>query len=203
MGGISKQQQPVSISAILLAAGESRRMGEAKQLLSWGRSTFVARAADTLLGTAVNEIIVVVGHQAETVIKALGARSVKIARNTEYFRGMSSSIVAGLKLVSPEAGAVMIALVDQPLLDSQTIDCLISGFANGNKGIAVPIYQGTRGHPVIFTRRYMADFMAISGDTGGRQIIRDNPGDVLEVEVATAGVVIDIDTPEDYQAHLD
>jgi molybdenum cofactor cytidylyltransferase len=201
MDGRSKAQ-PVFISAILLAAGESKRMGEAKQLLPWGRSTFIGRAADTLLDTAVNEVIVVVGYRAEAVIKALGNRPVKIARNPEYARGMSGSIVAGLKLVSPEAGAVMIALVDHPLTDSRTINRLISGFVKGDKSIAVPTCRGVRGHPVIFARRYTADFMAVSGDTGGRQIIRDNPGDVLEVAVAAEGVVIDIDTPEDYQSHL-
>jgi molybdenum cofactor cytidylyltransferase len=177
-------------------------MGEPKQLLPLGRSTFLERVVDALLGSAVAEVIVVVGHRAEAVVERIGARPVRVAQNPDYRQGMSTSIIAGLKLVSSEAGAVMIALGDQPLLNSRTIDRLVDGFLSGSKGIAIPTYQGIRGHPVIFTKKYAAEFMAVKGDIGGRQIINAHPEDVLEVDVASRGVVVDIDTRDDYRSCL-
>ena len=190
------------ISAVLLAAGESSRMGEFKQLLSFGRSTFVEQVVDALLGSAVAEVIVVVGHWAEAVIERIGSRPVKITQNPDYKQGMSTSIIAGLKLVTPETGAVMIALSDQPLLNSRTINNLIDGFLSGGKGIAIPTYRGIRGHPIIFAKKYVAELMAVKGDIGGRQIISAHPEDVLEVAVASEGVVVDINTGDDYHSHL-
>jgi molybdenum cofactor cytidylyltransferase len=197
-----KLDKPVFISAVLLAAGESSRMGEPKQLLPFGRSTFVEQAVDTLLGSAVAEVIVVVGHRAEVVVERIGSRPVKIAPNPDYKQGMSTSIITGLKLVAPEAGAVMMALSDQPLLNSRTIDKLICGFLSGDKGIAIPTCRGIRGHPVIFTKKYTAELMAVKGDIGGRQIVSAHPEDVLEVDVASEGVVVDINTRDDYHSYL-
>jgi molybdenum cofactor cytidylyltransferase len=194
--------KPVFISAVLLAAGESSRMGEPKQLLPFGRSTFVEQAVDTLLGSAVAEVIVVVGYRADPVVKRIGPRPVKIAQNPEYRQGMITSIIAGLKLVAPETGAVMLALSDQPLLNSRTIDNLISGFLRGDKGIAIPTCRGVRWHHVIFVSKYIRELMKVKGDIGGRQIIDSHPEDVLEVEVASEGVVVDIDTEDDYRRHL-
>ena len=177
-------------------------MGEPKQLLPLGRSTFVEQAVDTLLGSAVAEVIVVVGHRAEAVIERIGSRPVKIAQNPDYKQGMSTSIITGLTLVAPEAGVVMIALSDQPLLNSRTIDNLIGGFLSGDKGIAIPTYRGVRGHPIIFAKKYVAELMAVKGDIGGRQIISAHPEDVLEVDVASEGVVVDINTGDEYQSYL-
>lgn len=190
------------ISAVLLAAGESSRMGEFKQLLPFGRSTFVEQVVDALLGSAVAEVIVVLGHRAEAVIERIGSRPVKITQNPDYKQGMSTSIIAGLRLVASEAGAVMIALSDQPLLNSRTIDNLIDSFLSGGKGIAIPTYRGIRGHPIIFAKKYVAELMAVKGDIGGRQIISAHPEDVLEVAVASEGVVVDINTRDDYHSHL-
>lgn len=197
-----KRGKAMFISAVLLAAGESSRMGDLKQLLPCGRSTFVERAVDTLLGSAVAEVIVVVGHRAPAVVEKIGSRPVRVAENTDYGQGMSTSIIVGLKLVSSEAGAVLLALSDQPLLDSRTVDSLISGFLSGGKGIAVPTYQGARGHPVIFAKKYLAELMALKGDIGGREIISAHPEDVLEVAVTSRGVIVDIDTRDDYSACL-
>lgn len=177
-------------------------MGEFKQLLPFGRSTFVEQVVDALLGSAVAEVIVVLGHRAEAVIERIGSRPVKITQNPDYKQGMSTSIIAGLRLVASEAGAVMIALSDQPLLNSRTIDNLIDSFLSGGKGIAIPTYRGIRGHPIIFAKKYVAELMAVKGDIGGRQIISAHPEDVLEVAVASEGVVVDINTRDDYHSHL-
>ena len=190
------------VSAILLAAGQSRRMGELKQLMPFGQSTIVGQAVDNLLGSAVDEVIVVVGYKAEDVIKAIAAKPVKVAINPDYEHGMSTSIMAGLNLVHSGVQGVMLALGDQPLVDSQTINRLIEEFYNHDKGIAVPTYQGRRGHPIIFATRYKKQLLKLSGDVGGRQIIKEHPDDVLEIAVNSENVIADFDTTGDYQAYV-
>ena len=186
------------ISAILLAAGESKRMGRPKQLMPFGESTILEQAIDNLLNSAVSETIVVLGHRAEDLNKTIAAKPVKIAINPNYQQGMSTSIIAGLNMIDSKAQAVMIALGDQPFVDSQTINTLMEAFTAHNKGIAIPVYQGKRGHPVIFAIRYKDELLRLKGDIGGREIIDRHPDDVLEVAVNCEGVCIDIDIMNDY-----
>jgi molybdenum cofactor cytidylyltransferase len=193
--------QPM-ISAILLAAGKSQRMGKPKQLMPFGQSTIVEQAIDNLLGSAVDEVIVVVGYRAKEVTKTIAAKSVKIMFNPNYQQGMSTSIIAGLILVDPKSQAVMLALGDQPLVDSQTINRLIDEFYNHGKGIAIPTYQGRRGHPITFAIKYKQKLLELKGDVGGREIIKDHPGDILEVAVDSESVISDIDTRADYRSQL-
>jgi molybdenum cofactor cytidylyltransferase len=190
------------LSAILLAAGESRRMGKLKQLMPLGKSTIIEQAIDNLSASAVNEVIVVLGHKAEEIKEAISTRSVKIAFNPSYQEGMGTSIIAGLKLADPRAEAVMLALGDQPLVDSQTINYLIDEFHKSDKGIALPTYKGKRGHPVILAIKYQPELLKLKGDIGAREIIKRHPKDVLEVAVDSAGVISDIDTEEDYPSQL-
>ena len=190
------------ISAILLAAGQSKRMGELKQLMPFGQSTIVEQAVDNLLGSAVNEVIVVVGYKAEDVIKTIAAKPIKLAINPDYEQGMSTSIIAGLNLVHGRVQGVMLVLGDQPLVNSQTINSLIEEFYNHEKGIAVPTYQGKRGHPIIFAIKYKEQLLKLKGDMGGRQIIKDHPDDILEVAVNSESIVADFDTTDDYQAYV-
>ncbi len=186
------------ISAIVLAAGESKRMGKLKQLMPLGDSTIVEQTIDNLLNSKVNEVIIVLGHKAEEVMKAIVARPVKVIVNPFYQQGMGTSIVTGLNLVSDEAQAVMLALGDQPFVDSQTINKLVDEFNSHNKGIAIPVYQSRRGRPVIFAIGYKNELLALKGDIGGREIIDRHPDDVLEVAVNCEGVCVDIDTEESY-----
>ena len=191
--------QPM-LSAILLAAGKSQRMGKLKQLMSFGKSTILEQAIDNLLSSAVDETIVVVGHEAEEIEKTIATKPVKIMFNPNYGEGMSTSIIAGLILVDPRAQAVMLALGDQPLVDSQTINHLIAEFSNHDKGIAVPTYKGKRGHPVILAIKYKAELLELKGDIGAREIIKNHPEDILEVAVASESVIADIDTTDDYRS---
>ena len=190
------------ISAILLAAGQSKRMGELKQLMPFGQSTIVRQAVDNLLGSAVVEVIVVVGYRAEDVTKAIAAKPIRIVMNPDYEQGMSTSIIAGLNLVHGGVQAVMLAMGDQPLVNSETMNILIEEFCNHDKGIAVPTYQGRRGHPIIFAIKYKNKLLKLKGDVGGRQIIKDHPDDVLEVAVDSESIVADFDTTDDYQAYF-
>jgi len=190
------------LSAILLAAGESKRMGALKQLMPLGKSTLLEQAIDNLLNSSVDETIVVVGHKAEEITRAIASRPVKIVLNPDYQHGMSTSIIAGLKQVDPKSQAVMLSLGDQPLVESGTINQLIDAFKSHDKGIAVPTHRGRRGNPVIFAIKYKAELLKLKGDIGGREIIKNHPDDVLEVPVDSESVISDIDTRDDYQSKL-
>jgi molybdenum cofactor cytidylyltransferase len=188
------------LSAILLAAGESKRMGKTKQLMPMGQSTLLERAIDSLLDSSVDEIIVVLGHKAEEIARTIAGRPVKIVINSDYSQGMSTSIIAGLILVDPRSQAVMLAMGDQPLVESSTINQLIEAFNKNRKGIAVPTYRGRRGHPIIFDIKYKTELLMLKGDVGGREIIHNHPDDVLMVAIDSESVISDIDTQEDYQS---
>ncbi|MFC2048310.1 molybdenum cofactor cytidylyltransferase [Chloroflexota bacterium] len=190
------------LSAILLAAGEAKRMGKTKQLMPWRQSTMVEQAIDNLLSSAVDEVIVVVGHKAEEVTKVIADKAVKLVVNPDYEQGMSTSVIAGLNLLDSQTQAVMLALGDQPFIDSQTINRLIDEFYSHDKGIIIPTYQGRRGHPIIFVSKYKEELLGLTGDIGGRQIIENHPDDVLEVAVESESILADIDTIGDYQSHL-
>jgi len=190
------------ISAILLAAGESNRMGQPKQLMPFGQGTILERTIDNLLNSAVSETIVVLGYREEEVRKTIAGKPVKIAINPDYQQGMSTSIIAGLKQIDKRARAVLIALGDQPFVDSQTINSLVEAFIANKRGIIIPVYQGRRGNPVIFGIKYKGELLNLKGDIGGREIIKRHPNDVLEVTVNCEGVLLDIDTAENYTSTI-
>ena len=187
------------ISAILLAAGEAKRMGKPKQLMPLGGKSILEHSLDNLLGSKVNEVIVVVGCEAEAVAKKVAARMVRIAVNPAYKQGMSTSLVKGLELVSDGATAVMIALADQPFISSQVINQLIDEFETHKKGIAVPVYKGRRGHPIIFAIKYRGELLELSGDAGGKEILERHPDDVLEVDTGSEDIHRDIDDMKSYE----
>lgn len=195
-----KQDSLKFISAILLAAGKSTRMGKPKQLMPFGESTILEQTVDNFLGSEVGEVIVVIGHKAEEVREILAAKPVKLVVNPDYEQGMSTSIIIGLKAVDNQAEAIMLALGDQPLIDSRTINQVIDEFDKQGKGVAVPTYQGKRGHPVIFDMKYKGELLKISGDIGGKEIIRKHLDDVIEVAVRSEGICIDIDTADSYSS---
>jgi len=182
------------VSAILLAAGEARRMGKLKQLMPLGKTTIVEQTIDNLSSSKVSEVIVVLGHRAEEIMKRIAGRPIKMVINPLYRQGMSTSIAAGLTFIDSRAQAVMLALGDQPFVDGPTINRLIKEFEAHDKGIAIPTYKGKRGHPLIFSIKYKAQLSGLKGDIGGREIIKHHPEDILEVAVDCEGIVIDVDT---------
>lgn len=186
------------ISTIILAAGESRRMGKPKQLLPLGKTTILEQTIDNYLNSEVHDVVVVLGYRAEEILSLITKRPVRVAVNSAYREGMSTSIIAGLGLISDNAQGIMLALADQPFIDSQTINRLVESFGAGDKSIIVPAYQGRRGHPVIFSIKYKEELLSLKGDIGGREIIYRHPGDVLEVAVNCEGICVDIDTVDTY-----
>ena len=191
------------ISAIVLAAGKSSRFGFTKQILPLGKSTVLEMTIDNYLFSEARETIVVLGHMSGNLSRFLGDRPVKRVMNPRYAQGMSTSLIAGINNVNPDADGIILALADQPFVDSPTINKLIKAFGTGKrKGIIVPVYNGQRGNPVILSRKYMDELLQIKGDVGGREIILRHPEDVKEVVVTCKGVLQDIDTPEQYEDAL-
>jgi molybdenum cofactor cytidylyltransferase len=189
------------ISAILLAAGESRRMGRPKLLLKWGGSTIIEKSVDTLLASKIDELIVVLGHQAQAILRKLGTRRLKAVVNPRYRMGMSTSIRTGIGQVSSTSEALLIALADQPLIERDLIDHLIDTYGRNPQGIVLPTYKGKRGHPVILnSNRYRGEIETVVGDAGCRPVLEHHPGDILEVPVDSEGVVVDIDSWEHYRS---
>ena len=190
------------ISALLLAAGKGERMGGVKQLLSLGEKRMIEAALDNLHNSRCDEIIVVLGFAVDEVRPLVeGKERVKVVINPRFAEGMSTSIHQWLKKISPRATGILIALADQPFIPPEVMNTLIEGFKASNKGIVLPAYEGKRGHPVILDRKkYEGELLKLQGDVGGKEIVGKHPEDILEVEVASKGVLIDIDAPEDYQA---
>jgi molybdenum cofactor cytidylyltransferase len=190
-----------AISALLLAAGKGERMGGVKQLLSLGEQRMIEASLHNLQVSRVDEIIVVLGFAADEIRPLVeGTERVKVVINPRFAEGMSTSIHQGLREIDPRATGILIALADQPFIPPEVINALIEGFATGAQGIVLPAYEGRRGHPVILDRKkYEGELLKLQGDVGGKEIVGKHPEDVLEVEVASQGVLMDIDAPEDYQ----
>jgi len=194
------------IAAIIPAAGMSMRMGAPnKLLLTLKGKPLIEHAVDTLLSSEVDEVIVVLGYEAEQVKEQLDGKQVKFVENPNYRQGLSTSIHVGLAAVSPEANGIMIYLADQPLLEPDDVNRLIKAFAQAkaqSKSIVVPVFRGRRGNPVILDSGYKAAILEVVGDVGCKRLIKRNPDQVLMVEMETDHVVRDIDRIEDYEELL-
>jgi molybdenum cofactor cytidylyltransferase len=187
------------VIALVLAAGQSRRMGSPKQLLPFGDGTMLERTVANVRRHGVDEVIVVLGHRASEIVPRLDGQPVKIVVNPDYKSGMSTSLRCGLEHAPPTAAAFMIVLGDQPLVRPEIIDRLLAAYTDSDKGIVAPIYQGRRGHPVIISARYRDELASLTGDTGARSIIEAYSDDIEYIEVDSPGVVTGIDTEADYR----
>jgi molybdenum cofactor cytidylyltransferase len=196
------------ISAILLGAGESKRMKVNKLFLPWGRETVFEHCFNTLLRSKVREIIVVLNKQNEEMKDWFDKRSasttkkVKVTVNPRYRRGMSTSIHKGLQVMDPRSEGILISLGDQPLLRTRTINVLLRAFQQRKEGIVVPSFKGMRGHPVIFHRMFRKELLQLRGDTGGKSILLKYSKQIKTLPVRSEGVIKDIDTREAYQQAL-
>jgi len=190
------------ISAILLAAGESKRMaGAFKPLLKWGKRTVIETCIDNLRNSRLAEIIVVLGHRESEVRARLAGAGVEFAINRDYQKGMVSSIQAALSLISPQSDAVLVALADQPMVGSRVINQLIDAYEQGGKKIALPTHAGKHGHPIIISADYIDEIMQLdtAADDGLRTVIDAHRDEILEVPIDSPEVLEDIDRPEDYE----
>ncbi|MBS3905969.1 MAG: molybdenum cofactor cytidylyltransferase [Syntrophaceae bacterium] len=188
----------LNVSAILLGAGESKRMGRDKLSLPWGKKTILERCLKTLLRSRVKEVVIVLNDRKKEINHRLGKKKIKVVVNPDYKRGMSTSIRYGMKAIDPKSDGILIALGDQPFIKTRTINALIGAFGRAEGKIVVPSFRGRRGHPVIFHRKYEEELLRLRGDAGGKTIVMKHSEDVRIIPVKSEGVIRDIDTWEDY-----
>jgi len=190
------------VAAIILAAGRSTRMGGPNKLLAeLGGKPLVRTVTEQALSSKARGVIVVTGHQAELVEKALQGLDVKFVRNPDFAQGLASSVKAGVAAVPDDADGAVICLGDMPMISAPLIDHLIGAFApdRGNL-IAVPVSDGRRGNPVLWSRRFFNELMTLDGDIGARHLIAKHSEAVAEVPVEGFGAFLDIDTPQALEA---
>lgn len=193
-----KTNSSTFVSAILLAAGESKRMGKPKLLLPLGNGTILGHTIDNLLSSMTDEVIVVLGANAREMEKAIAGKPVKVVFNPDYHRGMSTSLISGLKQVSHQAQRVMIALCDQPLIDKSLYNRLIQASLGTDRGIIVPTYRARRGNPIVFNIGYKEELLQFKGDVGGKEVLSRHPDDILEIAIDSESIYININTITDY-----
>lgn len=186
------------IAAIVLAAGLSRRMGRAKLLLDWGGKPVIRRVVEQVKAGGVDEVLVVLGHEAPTIREALKGLPVRFVENPEPEAGQASSIACGVSALGPAASAALIALGDQPALPPEVIPRLVETFNQTGKAIVAPLYRGVQGTPVLFAAAVFPELRTLTGDRGARSVIEKDPARVTRVSFDLA-MPADLDTFEDYE----
>ena len=197
------------IAAIILAAGESLRMGTAKALLPFSKingfqTTFLQNLIDVFTHSRAEPILVVLGSNVETIRSQTKFGNARSIINKNYKDGMLSSIQAGLKaLANDSVEGALICPVDHPNIDIEVIENLITTFESQSSLITLPTYKGRRGHPVLFSQAVFAEIEQAPKMIGARQVVWDHSDEVVELPTANPSVAIDIDTPADYKNFLE
>lgn len=189
------------MAAIVLAAGESSRMGRPKPLLPLDGDTFLSHLLKEIDASSVGSIVVVLGHHPEVVLEALPEVEPIAVVNPNYSLGQLSSLHVGLERVG-DVDAALLCLADHPLVTAQVIDAVIDGFESTRRPIVVPTYNGRRGHPTLFARSVFDELRAAPLDQGARAVVWAHASEVLEIPTDEPGITADIDTPEQYEEWL-
>ena len=187
-----------NVAAIVLAAGRSTRMGGPNKLLAeLNGKTLVRIVAEQALASKASPVIVVTGHQSGDVEAALKGLNVTFVTNPDFAAGLATSVKAGVSALPESADGAVVCLGDMPLIDAKLIDRLVDAFAPDRGSlIVVPVAGGRRGNPVLWSRRFFPELMALDGDIGARHLIAHHAEAVAEVEVEGKSAFLDIDTPE-------
>lgn len=178
-------------------------MGRPKALLPVDGVPFIERIVRALEGTEVDRTLVVLGHNAEAMRDAIAYLGVDTVVNPDYARGQLSSLHTAIRTLEGEpVEAILVHLVDHPFIESRLVDRMIERFRAEEKLIVVPRFNGRRGHPVLFSSKLFPEFLAASLDTGAKPVVRGHPEETLELDTEEAGILVDIDTPEEYRKHV-
>lgn len=192
------------ISAVILSAGESSRMGRPKALLPIEGQNFIERIVGALTQSQAGRIVVVLGHNADEMRRQIEHLSIDIVINTEYKNGQLSSLQAAIRHIEKEnrCDGMLVHLVDHPYIDRRLVDLMIQRFYETKKLIVVPRHQQKRGHPVIFSRALFEELLSAPADQGAKAVVNAHRQETLEIEWQDEGITLDIDTPELYRRHV-
>lgn len=194
------------IPAVVLAAGRSSRMGRAKATLPLDATdSFLTRIVRTFLDAGVDDVVVVVGHEADAIVSAFSASGLpaRFVVNHHYERGQWSSLVAGLGVVDrPGVSAALITLVDVPLVTAETVRAVIACYRRTHAPVVRPTSGSRHGHPLLVDRSLFAELRAADPDAGAKPVIRAHASVAGDLEIADEGAFRDIDTEEQYRAMI-
>lgn len=191
------------IAAIILAAGNSTRMGNFKPLLPIGGATVLEQGVALFRRAGIRELRVVTGHEGERLDPLLQGLQVPRVANPHFQNGMFTSVQAGLRSLPEEVTAFFLLPVDIPLIRPQTVKTLLRHRRTARKGIIQPVFFGTYGHPPLISTRYRRNILTANGEGGLKKLLRAFADDTLELEVPDEHVLLDMDTPEDYRSLSD
>lgn len=187
------------ISAIILAAGLSSRMGKNKLLLPLGKQSIIEHVVEKVSKSQVDEIIVVLGNDATDIKAVLERFDIKIVANSDYIKGQSTSVKVGIQEVDDHTEGALFIMGDQPMIKSGIINDIIHRFSECKCSIVVPTYNNRRGNPVLFGNRWFGDLNDVQGDKGGRDILKNNLDQVSFLEISDDLFLKDIDDEAMYQ----
>lgn len=193
----------MNVGAIVLAAGASFRMERPKALLKIGNKTFLQHIVDVLHAAGVHETVIVVGSDADEIKRTLSWFRGTIVTNENWKEGQLASVIAGLNAFSADQlDGLLICPVDRPLVTPTLIGDLLRAFQESGKSIVVPLFQGQRGHPTVFSSILFDELRVAPLNVGARHVVRNHPNDVHELTTSEEGVLINIDMPKDYERHV-
>jgi len=190
---------PNQIAAVVLTGGKSERMGSPKALLRFRGVTFLERILASIRSAEIEDVVVVAGHHHAAIVAQYPQLSVTY--NPDYELGMSTSVQTGLRALSKNAHGALIFLVDHPLIEPATIRRLCAALDPGR--IILPVHKGRRGHPIVLASDLFSEVLGLPPELGLNSVVRRIHDRVLEVQVEDAGVLRDIDTPEQYANLID
>jgi molybdenum cofactor cytidylyltransferase len=188
-----------AITAFILAAGYSSRMGAFKPLLPFGETTALERAIALFRSARVPDIRVVVGHCSSELLPLLEQLNVQPLPNRQFQEGMFSSVVTAVESLKAESGAFFMLPVDIPLVRRESVELLVRSYGSTGKGIIYPAFRGLRGHPPLISASYRDSILSWQGDGGLKGLLMQYEADAVTVETGDEGVLLDMDTPEDYE----
>jgi molybdenum cofactor cytidylyltransferase len=190
-------------AGIILAAGESTRFGEPKQLLKLGGRYLIEWVLTAALDSNLDQVLLVLCFEHERIRRSLSSATAhpkcKLLVNPDYRNGQSTSLKAGILRIGNEFPSAMFLLGDQPLVDTALINLLLERYKGSEKPICVPTCRGARGNPTLFARPFYSSILNLAGDRGARDLIAAHPDQVLTVEIPDARVFLDIDRPQDVE----
>jgi molybdenum cofactor cytidylyltransferase len=187
------------ICAIILAAGESKRMGSPKMLLPFNGSTMIESVIANVTDSEIDKTIVVLGAEKESLVQLLDKLQIGYCYNDNYKEGMLSSVKCGFRNLPQDTSAALVFQGDQPLITSKAINPLIKAYFLSGKGIIIPVYNSKRGHPILIDIKYREEIEKLTPDEGLHMLSVRFRDDVLEVETSESGILRDFDTYEEYK----
>ena len=190
------------VTALILCAGRSSRMGNLKPLLPLGKDNFIKRSINLFRRVDIKEILVVLGHEAQMIIPLLDELDVRWVLNDNYDRGMFSSIQAGVRKLDKNSRAFFLHPADVPFVHADTLQSLMQAFESGKTAVCRPCYLGRPGHPPLVSVALTGAISEFNGAGGMRAVLSRYREKTLDIDCHDPGILMDIDTPEDYEKAL-